>query len=109
MTNTIKGFFDKYDECFSEYVSDLFVNLNKTNSIYQNIQREISKTLNNFPRIREIIEDNKSYGLSKEEVMALAKYLSLLDDKRIIEEKELFFKGGGEAYYYFKKMGIIKD
>ena len=81
----------------------------KTNRKYQDNCVKQAKLLDNFPSIRKIIEDDVSCELSKEEVSALIQYLSLLDDKRMLEEKELFFKGGGEAYFYFKRIGIVKD
>jgi len=109
MEESIKCFFDNYNDYFYEYVSNVCVNLKKTNRKYQDSCVKQAKLLDNFPSIRKIIEDDVSCELSKEEVSALIQYLSLLDDKRMLEEKELFFKGGGEAYFYFKRIGIVKD
>ena len=109
MEDTINCFFDNYSDFFYEYVSSVCVNLKKTNKKYQESCLKESKLLDNFPRIRKIVEDDASCELSKEEVSALIEYLSLRDDKRMLEEKELFFRGSGEAYFYFKRIGIFKD
>lgn len=108
MEKQMNNFFDNYDDCFYKYVSDIFVNLRKNNKHYQEFSLAESELLNQFPKIRRVIEDEESYDLTKEEVNAFIKVLSLKDSKKMLEEKELFFKGGKEAYYYFTKMGIIK-
>ena len=109
MEESIKCFFDNYNDYFYEYVSNVCVNLKKTNKKSQDSCIKQAKILDNFPRIRKIVEDDASCELSEEEVSALIQYLSLLDDKRMLEEKELFYKGAGDAYFYFKRIGIIKD
>ena len=69
---------------------------------------EKEKLLNQYPNLRKLIEDDESMALSEEEVTALSKVLCLFDDKRIIQEKELFLRGIREAYFFFKKTKIIE-
>ena len=101
----IETYFEDY---FGEFISDIFVNLKKKNAEYKNIIAEKEKLLNQFPNLRKLIEDDKSMALSEEEVSALSKVLCLLDDKKIIQEKELFLRGIQEAYYFFKRTKIIE-
>lgn len=97
-----------FENDFSEFVSDIFVNLKKQNKDYKNIIAEKERLLNQFPNLRKLIEDDQSMALSEEEVSALSEVLCLLDDKRIIQEKELFLRGMREAYYFFKRTKIIE-
>lgn len=101
----IETYFEDY---FGEFISDIFVNLKRTNKEYKNILAEKEKLLNQFPNLRKLIEDDQSMALSEEEVSALSKVLCLLDDKKIIQEKELFLRGVREAYYFFKRAKIIE-
>ncbi len=101
----IETYFEDY---FGEFISDIFVNLQKKNSRYKNITSEKEKILNEFPKLRKLIEDDECMALSEEEVSALSKVLCLLDDKKMIQEKELFLRGIREAYYFFKRTKIIE-
>ena len=58
MEESIKCFFDNYNDYFYEYVSNVCVNLKKTNRKYQDSCVRQAKLLDNFPNIRKIIEDN---------------------------------------------------
>ena len=101
----IETYFEDY---FGEFISDIFVNLKKKNKEYKNIIAEKEKLLNQYPNLRKLIEDDESMALSEEEVSALSKVLCLFDDKRIIQEKELFLRGIREAYFFFKKPKITE-
>ena len=109
ISNFDQPFIESYfEDSFCEFVSDIFVNLQKKNKNYRNIIDEKEKLLNQYPNLRKLLEDYQSMELSKEEVSALSQILSLIDDKRILQEKELFLMGIREAYFIFKKTKIIK-
>ena len=101
----IETYFEDY---FGEFISDIFINLKNKNSEYKNALSERENILRNFPNLRKIIDDDESISLSKEEVSALIKFLSLLDDCKTIQEKELFLRGIREAYCLFRRTKIIK-
>lgn len=93
---------------FAEFVSDSFVFLKESNSRYKSYIEQKSKILNEFPNIREMLENDDICDLKKEEVKALKSYLNLEDDCREMEEKEMFLRGMKEAYYLFKKLKLLK-
>lgn len=96
-----------FDEYFDEFYSDILLRLKEKNTEYNKLIEIQSKILDDFPKIREIIENEAEVSLNEKEVKALSDYLINVDNARKLEERELFFKGGKEAYHLFKKLEII--
>lgn len=110
MDNFDETFIKNYcKECFSEFLSDVSMNLKRENRNYKKELEQREKVLDSFPNIREIIENDISMDLTKAEVGAFIEYLKSYYECKDIEEREIFFRGMREAYYLFKKMKLIQD
>lgn len=103
-----KSIFALEGEEFAELVSDLFVKIRKNNLKYKAFIERKEKIMKANLKLRNILEDQEAVAISFEECEKLIEILTLKDDMRIVEEKELFFLGGKEAYNYFKNIDIIK-
>lgn len=102
-------FFEKYcTDNFAEFVSDIQLELEKSNSTYNKYIKQRRELLDKYPNIRNVIENNDYVSLSSKEVKMLSDYISLMDNCSTIFERELFLRGMKEAYSLFKKMKIIK-
>lgn len=88
---------DYCEEAFAEFVSDLQLSLEANNKDYKNLNKQRFKILDDYPNVREIIENGSCESLNSEEVKALMTYISLMDSCSIIVEKELFLKGMKEV------------
>ncbi len=82
--------------------------LKKSNSKYNLLLKNQSNIMNKNNRLADVLENHCLYPLSKNEVKALKKYLSLKEDIREIEEKEIFLQGMRESYFLFKKLNLLK-
>ncbi len=109
MDNFEETFLKDYcDESFAEYLSDVLVHLKKSNPEYNLLLKNQSSLMNKYERLADVLQNHCLYSLSKNEVKALKKYLSLREDCREIEERELFLQGMREAYFLFKKLQLLK-
>lgn len=109
MENFDETFIKDYcDDNFAEYLSDMLVRLQKSNPEYNLLLKKQSNIMNQNDRLADVFENNCLFALSKNEVKALKKYLSLKEDSREIEEKEIFIQGMRESYFLFKKLDLLK-
>lgn len=109
----LKRFTSFYDDCedaFYEHLDSVKMYLRKTNKKYINIENQIRDILDKNDILHCILEgQTTSTPLSSKECNLLCVIITLLSEKREIEEKEIYFKGGMDTYYYFKKIGIITN
>lgn len=99
---------DFCEESFAEYFSEICVHLKKTNSKYRKKLEEQNSIMNKFDNVVDVLENHCLYPLSKREVKALQRYLSLREDCRAVEEREIFLQGMKEAYFLFKRLQLLK-
>lgn len=109
MKNLNETFLEAYKDYFGEYFSNVMAELRQNNKEYQSLIKNKENILNEFPRLREVLEDKNTYSLSEEEIGGLVKYLDINGDQQILEEIELIYRGMQEAYVLFKKINVIKD
>ena len=94
MDNFDETFIKDYcDDNFAEYLSDMLVRLKKSNPEYESLLKKQSNLMNKNDRLADVLENHCLFSLSKYEVKILKNYLSLKEDSREIEEKEIPAKG----------------
>lgn len=86
-----------FDSCFNMFVSDVSCDLKQSNKKYSNLLEEEENILNNFPKLRKIIEDDDIFSLDKEEVKKLSRLLNILQNQNQIVMKEIFIRGLTES------------
>lgn len=103
-----KSFYDDCEDAFYEHLDNVKIYLKKSNKEYITIENNIKKILDENNILQRIFEGqypNNSLNLT--ETTLICEIITLISEKKNIEEKELYFKGGMDAYYYFLKIGII--
>lgn len=81
--------FNNFDSLFDIYVCNV---LNNT-KCYNDIMKQIRNIKDEFPKIKEFIEDGSYYTFSEKELSAILKIMSLERDLEKIETKEAFKLG----------------
>lgn len=99
---------DYCDDNFAEYLSDMLVRLKKSNPEYESLLKKQSNLMNKNDRLADVLENHCLFSLSKYEVKILKNYLSLKEDSREIEEKEIFIQGMRECYFLLRKLDLLK-
>lgn len=102
-------FFETYKEQFLEYISHIEIDLLKNNLKYKNIKNNNSEILKEYPKLRDILEENIAVKLDDIHCKALINYLDNQLELKFIELEEAFFRGYAEAYYFFTRCGLLKD
>lgn len=93
-----KSFIKDYaiNKCFAEFFSDVLCELKRKNKQYNYYCKKEELILNNYPRIRKVLEDKEACSLTIEEVNNLILLLDVKQRKYDIELKEIFIKGLNE-------------
>lgn len=109
MDNFDETFIKDYcDDNFAEYLSYMLVRLKKNNPEYASLLKKQSNLMNKNDRLADVLENHCLFSLSKYEVKILKNYLSLKEDSREIEEKEIFIQGMRECYFLLRKLDLLK-
>ena len=86
----------KFDDLFWYVLNEQTQQLNKEKEYM-----ELNRTC-------QVIENNESVSLTKEEVELLVKYFTSCIDRMLIEQKKMFYLGGKYFYYLMKEMELVK-
>ena len=86
-------FFDNYDTDYSEFLERYKVNVLYKNKEYKNSIDEEQRLLNEYPKLRDLLENDDIKKLNKDEIKALIKVVRLEDKQRCIEIKHSFKLG----------------
>ena len=101
-------FFDSTKDNFPEYCAHIQNELQGRNIEYNKIIRKIAKIIDENPKIREMVEEQKSSELSYEECKELVELMELQKFQKDIEFLAMFFKGGKEMLSYLIRIDSIK-
>lgn len=104
-----RDWIEPFCDSFGEVKSDILVNLLKENKKYQDFFREKEKILDTYPKLRDVLENDKIVQLSKEEVKGIIDIERIWLDVQYIQDEEIFLKGIQVGYLILKKIGLIKD
>ena len=105
--NIIKTFHTEYVYEFNEYLDSFIVDLKKNCNEYYSTLDKIEYLKKEYPKLRDLLENNKYSNLNEKEVSALFKIFDFESDLRTLEYRELFFKGSTEAINYLRKLDIL--
>jgi len=94
---------------FEDFISRVSVEQEKTNEEYMRISIENSYILNQYPKLRDVVEEKKGHPLTQKECNMLVKYISNSVDLMFHDYKEIFFKGYKEAYYHFVLSNLLEE
>lgn len=108
MSKNLDNFFYDYSNELEEYISRGVFQIRNKNPHYKKLLKQVEDILDQYPKLRKIIEDFEVHEISIEECKAMVEIQSLQQDINTIQEKEIFFLGGRELYHYLKKIEVLK-
>ncbi len=94
---------------FNELLDTARVELKNDDLKYQNLENQVNKIMDKYPRIHSLFENDEVPNLNEEECKMLQKLISLYLQMSNFEERKIFFLGARENYFYFKNMNLIKE
>lgn len=107
MDNVIhKVFFDYTNEEIEQYTQKILNSLEK-DANYYHLSKKISKIISDNPNLEKYYYDNEDVSLNDNELKLLKEILDYEEDKRIIEEREIFLGGCREMLLYLMNNDIV--
>ena len=94
--NLFNDFFHKKTRKNLENREDYLQIISERDSIYEE-----------YPQIREFIEDEKPMNFGDNEVEAMYKIISIYEQIHLLELREAFKLGAKEAYIFFEEQGML--
>lgn len=99
-------FLDAYRGEFDEYLSSSVVNVYSTQR-HKEIMDEQDMLYQKYPKVKDVIDLEKTHALSEEECTALIRVYGLKNELIAIEMQDVYFKGCGDCVGYLKKAGVL--
>ena len=100
-------FIDVHSNTFMDYVSSIVAKLARSDSAYQEIRGEISKIYDQYPKVAQLLDVEKTNDLSKQDCEALIKILLLRNQLTDLEMQAVYLRGCCDCIGYLKKAGIL--
>lgn len=107
--NKIESFFEQCDNEFWAYLENTIYRIGKEDDEYESVCEEIEDTLDQYPKLRDLFENDIPTNLDIKDSKALMKLKTLYMEKNIIDMKNLFYLGGRNMYYYLSKIRVIDE
>ena len=107
MDKVMDSFINEHKDAFNEYFNYYVKDKLQNREDYKGILDKIHNLYEEYPRLREFIEDEKPITFNNEEIDAFCEWLGLHDSLHIIELLEAFKLGGKEAYIFFEEQGML--
>ncbi len=105
--NIEKTFYTEYADEFEEYINRFIYEMKERNPGYLKVSSEMELLKKDYPKVREVLEDNMQQPLDEEEIQTLIKINILRGELEAIINREMFFKGGNEAINHLKALGML--
>ena len=99
-------FMDAYRDEFNEYLSSSIVGVYATKR-HKEIMDEQDTLYKKYPKVKDVMDMEKSHELSEEECTALIRVCNLKNELLAIEMRDGYFKGCGDCIGYLKRMKLL--
>ena len=103
---SFETFLDAYGSEFNEYLSSVGV-VAYSESQNKKIIEELDTLYKKCPKVKDIIDMDKSHELSVEECSALVRVNNLKNELVMQEMQEVYFKGCGDCIQYLERMKLL--
>ena len=100
-------FIDTHSNVFMDYVSSIVAKLAGSDSAYQDIRGKISKIYDQYPKVAQLLDVEKTAELSEQDCEALIKILLLRNQLTDLEMQAVYLRGCCDGVGYLKKAGIL--
>ena len=91
-----------FNEHFDEFISDTLTDLRKENKEYETVIKEQSDIISKNDNLRDVIENDISKDLSKQDTIALIDYFSKRRQAGNLETRKIFLEGMKAGYSIVK-------
>ena len=100
-------FIDSHSNTFMAYVSSIVAKLVGSDSAYRDIRSEINKIYDQYPKVAQMLDVEKTAELSEQDCEALIKILLLRNQRTDLEMQAVYLRGCYDGVGYLKKAGIL--
>ena len=99
-------FLDIHSADFRDYLSRTST-ATRSEKRYAELTEQLQELYGNHPKIKDIVDLEKSYELSEQECSALIKILLIKNELAGLELEQVYFKGCTDCVGYLKKMKLL--
>ena len=100
-------FVDAQGIAFQEYLSSFIGKLHKTDESYHAIREKIKSIYEQYPKVRDVFDTEKTAALTEQECAAIIQVFALQNQLVEIEMQSVYFRGCYDSVGYLKKAGIL--
>lgn len=100
-------FVDAQSTAFQEYLSTVIARLSKTDKNYRSIQGKIGSIYEQYPKVMDALDTERSAALTEQECAALITVVGLRNQLVDLEMQAVYFRGCYDGVGYLKKAGIL--
>ena len=109
MLNQKASFYKEFEDYLNVYVSEIETLLEQKSIEFNKLNEQINDILDENPRLRKYLEDERIVNFSYKECKLLRKVLGYYFTRSLLIEKEIFFKGVGDGIWLLRRADVIKD
>lgn len=107
MEKILNSFMNECSTDFIEYFERHMYKNVVNREDYKILSEKRHNLLEEFPRVRNFVEDHEVEQLSLAELKVLIELKAIDDEIDTIEHKEAFKLGAKEAYIFYEEMGML--
>lgn len=107
MNKVLNSFWDENREAFERSFQRHNEKILSKRTEYANLIKEKNKIYENYPKIKEFVENGKISKFETDEIEILKKLINIFNEIKTLELLESFKLGAKEAYIYFESMNMF--
>lgn len=107
MEKFMNSFINEYSNDFLEFFDNHRAKKLINREDYKNLRDKKRKIMEEYPKARTFLEDEKIIDMTNEEKKAVLRIIDIQEKIKIIELKEAFKLGGKEAYILAEEMDML--
>ena len=108
MERFMNSFINEYSDDFLAFFDNHRTKKLMNREDYKNLRDKKRKIMEEYPKARTFLEDEKIIDMTEEEKKAVLEIIDIQEKIKIIELKEAFKLGGKEAYILAEEMDMIR-
>lgn len=107
MDKVLDSFMNETNNLFSEFISKRMRKNLENREDYLELKTKRNNIYEKFSGIRNFIEDGEPMNFGQEETEAFYQIVSISEEMRILEIREVFKLGAKEAYIFFEEQDML--
>lgn len=107
MDKVLDSFMNETNNLFSEFIGKRIRKNLENREDYLELKTKRNKIYEKFPGIRNFIEDVEPMNFGQKEADAFYEIVSISEEMRNLETREVFKLGAKEAYIFFEEQDML--